>query len=321
VARVLVACEFSGVVRDAFIARGHDAVSVDLLPTETPGPHYEGDVMDIIYSQDIYEFDLMIAHPPCTYLAGSGLHWNKRITGRINKTEEALIFVKKLLNANVPYIALENPVGIISTAIRKPDQIIQPWQFGHPESKTTCLWLKGLPVLEPTNVLTPTRYQANGRPQWENMTPSGSLMQWQINGEPMSTPKSPRKSNYFLLIRRSDNITPEEMEADHMEDAIRRMQHFIRSPSILSIEIRKRVGANVPPIVIDRLERTGGIHGNSTKPKAHARSRTTDRYTGGDSASGREAGQSLRLPDDVDSGTRDTASSDHAGANEQDGQV
>jgi hypothetical protein len=173
VARVLVACEFSGVVRDAFIARGHDAVSVDLLPTETPGPHYEGDVMDIIYSQDIYEFDLMIAHPPCTYLAGSGLHWNKRITGRINKTEEALIFVKKLLNANVPYIALENPVGIISTAIRKPDQIIQPWQFGHPESKTTCLWLKGLPVLEPTNVLTPTRYQANGRPQWENMTPSG----------------------------------------------------------------------------------------------------------------------------------------------------
>jgi hypothetical protein len=172
-ARVLVACEFSGVVRDAFIARGHDAVSCDYLPTESPGPHYEGDVMDIIYSKDIFEFDIMIAHPPCTYLSGSGLHWNKRIHGRLGKTEEALIFVKKLLNANVPYIALENPVGIISTTIRKPNQIIQPWQYGHPESKTTCLWLKGLPNLEATNVLTPTKFQANGRPQWDNMTPSG----------------------------------------------------------------------------------------------------------------------------------------------------
>lgn len=147
--KVLVACEYSGIVRDAFIARGHDAMSCDLLPTDSPGPHYLGDVRDIINDN----WDLMIAHPPCTYLASSGLHWNKKRPERAKLTEEALLFVEFLLNANIPKIALENPIGCISTRIRKPDQIIQPWQFGHDASKATCLWLKNLPLLCETNVL------------------------------------------------------------------------------------------------------------------------------------------------------------------------
>jgi hypothetical protein len=147
--KVLVACEFSGVVRDAFIARGHNAISCDLLATEVPGPHHQGDVSEIIGDG----WDLMVAHPPCTYLAGSGLHWNKRRPERAALTEEALEFVRLLLDAPVPRIALENPVGCISTRIRKPDQIIHPWQFGHDASKATCLWLKGLPLLEATDVL------------------------------------------------------------------------------------------------------------------------------------------------------------------------
>ena len=147
--KVLVACEFSGVVRDAFIARGHNAISCDLLATEVPGPHHQGDVSEIIGDG----WDLMVAHPPCTYLAGSGLHWNKRRPERAALTEEALEFVQLLLDAPVPRIALENPVGCISTRIRKPDQIIHPWQFGHDASKATCLWLKGLPLLEATDVL------------------------------------------------------------------------------------------------------------------------------------------------------------------------
>jgi site-specific DNA-cytosine methylase len=144
--KVLIACEFSGTVRDAFIARGHDAMSCDLLPTDKPGPHYQGDVFDIIDDG----FDLMIAHPPCTHLAVSGARYfeEKRKDGR---QQAALLFVEKLLNANIPKIALENPISIISTYIRKPDQIIQPWQFGHGETKATCLWLHGLPLLKPTN--------------------------------------------------------------------------------------------------------------------------------------------------------------------------
>lgn len=147
--KVLVACEFSGAVRDAFIACGHDAMSCDLLPAEAPGPHYCGDVRDVLDQG----WDLMIAHPPCTYLAVSGLHWNKRRPERAAFTEQALEFVQLLLNAPVPMIALENPIGCISTRIRKPDQIIQPWQFGHDASKATCLWLKNLPLLQPTDVL------------------------------------------------------------------------------------------------------------------------------------------------------------------------
>lgn len=144
--RIIIACEFSGIVRDAFQARGHDAVSCDLLPTERPGPHYLGDVRDIINDG----FDLMICHPPCTHLAASGARWWPE---KIELQREALEFVKFLLNSSIPKIALENPVGKISTAIRPPDQIIQPWQFGHGETKATCLWLKGLPLLVPTNVV------------------------------------------------------------------------------------------------------------------------------------------------------------------------
>ena len=146
--RVLVACEYSGRVRDAFAARGHYATSCDLLPTESPGNHYQGDVLDILGEG----WDLMIAHPPCTHLAVSGArHFAaKRASG---VQQQALDFVRALLSAPIERIALENPVSIISTAIRKPEQIIQPWQFGHGETKATCLWLKNLPCLTPTKIV------------------------------------------------------------------------------------------------------------------------------------------------------------------------
>ena len=132
--RVLIACEYSGTVRDAFIRAGHDALSCDLLPTDVPGPHYQGDVRDILADG----WDLMIAHPPCTHLAVSGARWFK---DKQVEQAEALDFVRLLLAAPIPRIALENPVSIISSRIRKPDQIIQPYQFGHEATKTTCLWL------------------------------------------------------------------------------------------------------------------------------------------------------------------------------------
>lgn len=146
--KVLVACEYSGRVRDAFIALGHDAMSCDLLDTEAPGPHYCGDIKDVLYDG----WDLMIAHPPCTHLAVSGARYfeEKRKSG---VQQQALDFVRLLLDAPIEKIALENPVSIISTCIRKPDQIIQPWMFGHGETKATCLWLKGLPLLVPTDVV------------------------------------------------------------------------------------------------------------------------------------------------------------------------
>lgn len=144
--RILIACEYSGIVRDAFIKRGHNAVSCDLFPTESPGPHYQGDVLGILDKG----WDMMIAHPPCTHLAVSGARWFK---DKQREQREALEFVKQLLNAPIKKIALENPVSIISTRIRKPDQIIQPWQFGHGETKATCLWLKGLPLLVPTDIV------------------------------------------------------------------------------------------------------------------------------------------------------------------------
>ena len=147
--KVLVACEFSGVVRNAFLARGHDATSCDLLPSETPGPHHQGDVLEILNDG----WDMMIAHPPCTYLCNSGLHWNNKRPERNALTQEALEFVRKLLDAPIERIALENPVGCISTQIRRWDQAIQPWQFGHGENKRTCLWLKNLPPLSPTQVV------------------------------------------------------------------------------------------------------------------------------------------------------------------------
>lgn len=146
--RVLIACEYSGVVRDAFLRHGHDAISCDYLPTDTPGPHYQGDVRDIIQEN----FDLMVAHPPCDHLCVSGARWfeQKRASG---VQQEALAFVTELLDAPIKRIALENPIGIISSHIRKPNQIIQPWQYGHGETKATCLWLKNLPTLTPTDIV------------------------------------------------------------------------------------------------------------------------------------------------------------------------
>lgn len=220
--RVLVACEYSGRVRDAFLARGHDAMSCDLLPTEVPGPHYQGDVRHLLdgYApvmfqadcdpdgdgwcqvrdcdpteckcygptqdgieyverdgvllgrpEDHPQWDLMIAHPPCTYLCSSGIHWNKRRPERAAQTEDALEFVRELLAAPIERIALENPVGVISSRIRKPTQIIQPYQFGHDASKQTALWLKGLHPLRPTSFVDPR--VVDGKPRWANQTDSG----------------------------------------------------------------------------------------------------------------------------------------------------
>ena len=147
--KVLVACEYSGTVRDAFIARGHDAISCDLLPAESPGPHYQGDVFDIINDG----FDMMIAHPPCTHLAVSGaMYFHKKK----KEQAEALRFVERLMGADIAKIAVENPISVISTHIRRPDQIVNPFDFGVPERKKTCLWLKGLPLLKSTNTVTVT---------------------------------------------------------------------------------------------------------------------------------------------------------------------
>lgn len=148
--KVLVACEYSGRVRDAFLAGGHDAMSCDLLPTDVPGPHYQGDVFDVID----YPWDLMVAHPPCTDLAVSGArHFElKKLDGR--QQASAAFFMKlQRLSAHIPMTATENPVCIMSSLWRKPDQIIHPWQFGHGETKATCLWLKGLPLLVPTKIV------------------------------------------------------------------------------------------------------------------------------------------------------------------------
>ena len=144
--KVLIACEYSGTVRDAFRALGHDAMSCDLLPTDAPGPHYQGDVRDVLGDG----WDLMIAHPPCTHLAVSGARWFHL---KQREQAEALEFVRLLMDAPIPRIAIENPVSIISSRIRKPDQVIQPWQHGHGETKATCLWLKNLPCLQPTDIV------------------------------------------------------------------------------------------------------------------------------------------------------------------------
>jgi hypothetical protein len=165
--RVLIACEYSGTVRDAFTALGHDAMSCDLLPSETDGPHYRGNVFDVLYQG----WDLMIAHPPCTYLSASGMHWTTRGLRDPQLTEDALAFVQTLLLAPIDRIALENPIGAISTRIRKPDQIIQPYQFGDDASKATCLWLKNLPLLKPTSLVEPRL--VNNKPRWANQVSSG----------------------------------------------------------------------------------------------------------------------------------------------------
>ncbi len=144
--RVLVACEFSGIVRDAFLREEHDAMSCDLFPSEKEGPHYTGDVLDILDDG----WDLMIAHTPCTHLAVSGARWFK---DKRDEQDEALKFVQTLMDAPIKMICIENPISIISSRIRKPNQIIQPWMFGHGETKATCLWLKNLPLLKPTDIV------------------------------------------------------------------------------------------------------------------------------------------------------------------------
>ena len=181
--KVLVACEYSGTVRDAFIAAGHDAMSCDLLPTDVPGPHYQGDVTDILGDG----WDLMVAHPPCTYLSVSGMHWTTRGLRDPQLTEDALAFVRLLMGAPIPRIAIENPVSVISSRIRKPDQIIQPHEYGHDASKKTCLWLKGLPLLTPTEYVEPRII--NGKKRWGNQCDSGqnklgpSDDRWKIRSE------------------------------------------------------------------------------------------------------------------------------------------
>lgn len=181
--KVLVACEYSGAVRDAFIACGHEALSCDLLPTDVLGPHYQGDVRDILNEG----WDLMVAHPPCTYLSVSGMHWTTRGLRDPQLTEDALEFVRLLLSAPIPRIALENPVSVISSRIRKPDQIITPYQYGHDASKKTCLWLKNLPLLRPTEFIEPRI--VDGKKRWGNQTDSGqnslapSADRWKIRSE------------------------------------------------------------------------------------------------------------------------------------------
>lgn len=236
--RVLVACEYSGRVRDAFAARGWEAWSCDLLPTDAPGLHHAGDVTPLLDgwapvqfaaecdpdgdgwcqvtdrdpsdcsrlgpTQDDVEYleidgvlfgrpvaapqwDLLVAHPPCTYICSSGLHWNKRRPERAQQTEDALAFVRLLLGAPVARIALENPIGCISTRIRPSSQTVQPWMFGHDASKSTCLWLTGLPPLAPTNRIEPR--VIDGKPRWANQTDSGqnrlapSEDRWKIRSE------------------------------------------------------------------------------------------------------------------------------------------
>ena len=176
--RVLVACEYSGAVRDAFIKKGHNAVSCDILPTDNPGPHYQGDVFDIIDDG----WDLMIAFPPCTHLAVSGAkHFaKKREDGR---QQQGIDFFLKIANANIPKIAVENPVGIMSNVFRKPDQIIQPWQFGDMAQKTTCLWLKNLPLLRHTNIVDKGEFY---------ISPSGKkLPKWYSDNKSAKAPASP----------------------------------------------------------------------------------------------------------------------------------
>lgn len=162
--RVLIACEFSGIVREEFKKQGHKAMSCDFLPSEIKGDHYIGDVSKIL-DQD---WDLMIAFPPCTHLAVSGARWFK---DKQKEQEEALDFVRLLMDAPIPKIAIENPISIISSRIRKPDQIIQPWQFGHGETKATCLWLKNLPKLTPTDIVDGrvprVHYASPGKNRWK----------------------------------------------------------------------------------------------------------------------------------------------------------
>lgn len=169
--KILIGCESSGIVRDAFIRAGHKAVSCDLKPTERYGPHYQGSIFEILEEG----WDMMICHPPCTYLCSSGLHWNGRVPGRAEKTEEAGKFAKRLWDAPIPLIALENPVGCLPRFIGKASQFIQPYEFGEDASKKTGLWLKGLPLLKGTSFFKGREVIWKGKKvmRWSNQTDSG----------------------------------------------------------------------------------------------------------------------------------------------------
>ena len=159
--KVLIGCEFSGIIREEFLAKGHDAYSCDFLDSEIPSPrHYKGDLSDLLTSS----WDLLIAHPPCTYLCVSGNRWMTNNIDRQEKREEALQFVMLIMTAPIKRICIENPVGVISSRICKPNQIIQPYEFGHAETKATCLWLKNLPKLKPTDIVTPTENRIHKMP-------------------------------------------------------------------------------------------------------------------------------------------------------------
>lgn len=166
--RVLVACEFSGIVRDAFITRGHDAVSCDLLDTEIPGPHIKGNVLDYLFK----EWDLLIAHPPCTFIANSGVRHLHTQAGRWDKLARARLFFLALLDSGINMVCVENPIPHKYARLPKYTQIIHPWQFGHGETKATCLWLSGLPKLEPTNIVEGRKPRVHHEPpsdeRWKN---------------------------------------------------------------------------------------------------------------------------------------------------------
>jgi len=175
--RILVACEYSGRVREAFRAKGHDAYSCDILPADDGSPyHFQDDILEIIdghweLDEGPTKWDMMIAHPPCTYLCSSGLHWNKKRPERAKQTEDAIRFAMALWHAPIPLIAMENPIGCLSTHLGKPAQYIQPYEFGEDASKRTCLWLKGLPRLKPTRYIEPRII--DGKKRWANQTDSG----------------------------------------------------------------------------------------------------------------------------------------------------
>lgn len=184
--RVIIGCETSGHVRDAFRRKGHDAWSCDLLPADDGSPyHYQCGLQELMEEDDAW--DIGIFHPPCTYLSSSGLHWNKRVPERSAKTEQAIAFVRYIMSLPIPQLAIENPIGCLSSRIRKPDQIIHPHQFGHDASKATCLWLQNLPALRPTENVPPR--MVDGKPRWANQTDSGqnrlppSADRWKIRSQ------------------------------------------------------------------------------------------------------------------------------------------
>jgi hypothetical protein len=194
--RVLIGCEFSGIVRDAFAALGHDAYSCDLLPTERPGKHLQGDIRGwLLYGKLMgWKWDLAIFHPPCTYTTVAANRWMKVQPGRKRKQEAAIRFFKELMDSDIERIAMEQPISVINTRVRKPDQIIHPFQFGHPENKSTCLWLKNLPPLRPTRTVrvhkdvkkaNRVHHEAPGPDRWKNRsrTYTGiARARWHFNG-------------------------------------------------------------------------------------------------------------------------------------------